>query len=109
MPPLVNTNGILQCGHGGIFPLIPRGLRPIVGGAPGLTVTDLPGSIAVGCVFNVLGAPVPCVLVSAISGICTKVNYGGTPTIHQGLVCATSNGVPTLPMSSAGQLTVQGV
>lgn len=109
VPPLVNSNGVLQCGHGGMFPLIPKGLSPIVGGAPGIKVTDLPGTIAAGCVFNVLGAVVPCVIVSATAGICTTVNYGGTPAVHQGLVCATSNGVPSIPMASAGQMAVQGV
>ena len=109
MPPLVNASGVLQCGHGGVFPLLPRGPSPMVGGAPGIKVSDLPGSLAVGCVFNVAGAPVPCVLISAIAGICTAVTYGGTPAVHQGLMCATSNGVPTLPMSSAGQVAVQGI
>lgn len=108
MPPLVNSNGVLQCGHGGMFILAPKGLSPLVGGAPGIKVTDLPGGIAAGCVFNVAGAVVPCVLISAIAGICVTVNYGGTPAVHQGLTCATSNGVPTLPMASAGQVAVQG-
>lgn len=109
MPPLVNAAGVLQCGHGGVFPLAPRGLRPLVGGAPAIAAPDLAGLVAVGCAWNVLGAPVPCVLISPMAGICTKVSYGGVPAVHQGLQCATSNGVPTLPMSSAGQVAVQGV
>lgn len=109
MPPLINASATLQCGHGGMIPLIPAGPRPLVGGAPGIVATDLVGKVAMGCAFNVSGAPVPCVVVSVVSGICTKVTYGGVPALHQGLVCATSNGVPTMPVSSAGQTTVQGV
>lgn len=89
--------------------MVPAGPRPLIGGAPGMVATDLVGKVALGCAFNVSGAPVPCVVVSVVSGICTKVSYGGQPALHQGLVCATSNGTPTLPVSNAGQVKVQGV
>ncbi len=109
MPPLVNASATVQCAHGGLVPMIPAGKRPLIGGAPGMVPTDLVGKVAVGCAFNVAGAPVPCVVVSVVSGICTKVTYGSLPALHQGLVCATSNGVPTLPVGNAGQTLVQGV
>lgn len=108
MPPLLNAGAVIQCAHGGVFPVVPSGVRPLVGGAPGLVIGDLPGKIAAGCAFNVSGAPVPCVLVAPTAGVCTKVLYGGQPALHQGLVCTTSNGTPTLPISTAGQTTVQG-
>jgi hypothetical protein len=107
--PLLNVNLVLQCVHGGVFPVVPRGPRPIVGGAPGLNVTDFPGVPAVGCVFNVLGVPAPCVIVSVMSGMCPKVIFYGAPTVDQTLVCMTSNGMPTLPISNPGQVIAQSV
>lgn len=108
MPPLINAAATVQCAHGGMIPMVPAGPRPLIGGAPGMVATDLIGKVALGCAFNVSGAPVPCVVVSVASGICTKVSYGGQPALHQGLVALTSNGVPTIPCASAGQVTVQG-
>ena len=109
MPPLLNTALTLQCAHGGMFTVVPRGMPPTVGGAPGLTMQDFPGLPAAGCAFNVAGAPVPCVIVSVVSGMCTRVLFGGVPAVHSGLVCMTSNGMPTLPVANPGQMVVQGV
>lgn len=109
MPPLLNMSATVMCAHGGQFPLVVSGPRPLIGGAPGIVATDLVGMIAAGCVFNVLGAPVPCAIVSVIDGICTKVTYGGQPALHAGIVAMTSNGLPTLPCANPGQATVHGV
>jgi hypothetical protein len=106
---LLNTAATLQCAHGGVFPLIPSGPRPLVGGAPGLVMTDLLGKVALGCVFNISGVPAPCTIVGVVSGVCTKVTYGGQPALHQGVVCATTNGTPNLPCANAGQAVVQGM
>jgi hypothetical protein len=108
VPPLLNANAVIQCAHGGKFVVVPRGPRPLVGGAPALNVQDFPGVISAGCVFNVAGAPVPCVIVSVIAGMCPTILVGGGLAVNQTLVCATSNGTPSLPVSSAGQMTVQG-
>jgi hypothetical protein len=81
----------------------------MVGGAPALNVQDFPGVIAAGCAFNVLGVPVPCVIASVVAGMCPTIMLGGAPAVNQTLVCATSNGVPSLPVASAGQVTVQGI
>jgi hypothetical protein len=105
--PLLNANAVIQCAHGGKFMVVPRGPRPLVGGAPALNVQDFPGVISAGCVFNVAGAPAPCVIVSVVSGMCPTVLLGGAPAVNQTLVCATSNGTPSIPVSSAGQMTVQ--
>jgi hypothetical protein len=80
----------------------------MVGGAPALTVRDFPGVIAAGCAFNVAGAPAPCVIVSVLAGVCPTIMMGGAPAVNQTLVCATSNGVPSLPVASVGQITAQG-
>jgi hypothetical protein len=109
MPPLLNANAVVLCARSGRFPVVPRGKRPNVGGAPALTVQDFPGLVAAGCAFNVSGAPVPCVVVSVASGLCPTIHHGGAPAVTQALVCATSNGVPTLPVASAGQPAVQGL
>jgi hypothetical protein len=108
MPPLLNAAMTLQCAHGGIFPVAPRGQTPMVGGTPGLTLQDFPGLIAAGCTFNISGAPAPCAIVSVAAGPCTRVVFGGVPAVHSGLVCMTSNGVPTMPVSNPGQIVVQG-
>lgn len=108
MPPLLNTNAVIQCAHGGKFVVVPRGPRAVVGGAPGLTVADLPGVIAAGCAFNVSGVPAPCVITSVLAGMSPHVTDHGAPAVTQAVVCATSNGVPSLPVASAGQVTVHG-
>ena len=33
---------------------------------------------------------------------------GAEPAVHSALVCMTSNGVPTMPVSNPGQMVVQG-
>lgn len=107
MAPLLNANAVIQCGHGGIFPLVPRGPRPLVGNAPALNAQDFPGVVAAGCTFNVSGVPAPCAIVSVIAGLCPTVTVGGVPAVNQTLVCATSNAVPSIPVASAGQVVVQ--
>ncbi|MDP2712545.1 MAG: hypothetical protein Q8O56_15120 [Solirubrobacteraceae bacterium] len=108
MAPLLNADAIIRCGHGGTFTIVPSGPRPLLGGAPALNARDLAGATAVGCTFNAAGAPAPCVIASVIAGTCPAIVLGGAPAIDQTLVCATSSGVPTIPVSSAGQTTVQG-
>jgi hypothetical protein len=43
-----------------------------------------------------------------IAGMCPTIMLGGAPAVNQTLVCATTNGVPSMPVASAGQMTVQG-
>ena len=107
--PLLNANAVIMCGHGGKFPVVPRGPRSLVGGAPALTIADFPGVVAVGCAFNISGVPTPCVIVSVISGMCPKILEHGSPAVDQSLQCATSNGVPSLPVASAGQVVAASV
>ena len=109
MPPLLNQAATIQCGHGGVFPVVARGPRALVGGTPGLNVPDFPGVVAVGCAFNVLGAPVPCVILSVMSGICPKILLAGAPAVDQTCICATSNGIPSLPISNPGQMIAHSV
>lgn len=109
MPALVNSAATIQCAHGGIVPLIPTGKRPMVGGAPGMCPTDLVGKVAAGCSFVRGTSPSPCIITGVIAGICTKVDYAGLKALNQSVVCATSNGVPTLPCANAGQVLVTGV
>lgn len=73
-----------------------------------MAVGDFAGVVAAGWAFNVSGAPVPCVIVSVVGGICPAVTVGGAPAVNQSLVCATSNGVPSLPVTMPGQTTVLG-
>ena len=108
MAPLLNANAMIQCAHGGKFLVVPRGPRSMVGGAPALTVADFPGVISVGCAFNIAGVPTPCVIVAVTAGMCVKVMDHGAPAVNQTLLCATSNGVPSLPVASAGQMVVHG-
>jgi hypothetical protein len=106
VPPLLNANAVIQCPHGGRFAVVPRGPRPVVGGAPALNVQDFPGVVAAGCSFTVAGAPAPCAIVSVVAGTCPTIILSGSVAVNQALVCATSNGVPSIPIASTGQITV---
>ena len=39
--------------------------------------------------------------------MCPKITYQGAPAVDQTLVCMTSNGLPSLPVSNPGQMTAQ--
>ena len=107
MPLVLNANAVLQCAHGGVFAVLPRGPRPLVGGAPVLTLTDFAGTVAAGCAFNVAGAPAPCVIASVVAGTCPNVLAGGTPVVDQTISCLSATGFPSLPCTFPGQLRVQ--
>jgi hypothetical protein len=79
----------------------------LISGAPALTVVDFPGVVAAGCTFNISGAPAPCVIASVVAGISPKVLASGAPLVDQSITCVSATGFPSLPCTSAGQLTVQ--
>ncbi len=110
MPPLLNSNAVLLCAHGGKYAIVPKGPRPLVGGGPGVLPIDVaPGPPAAGCAFNVSGAPTPCVPVQVVTGMCTKAMHSGMPLLHQGVQIMSATGFPSMPCASAGQAKVQGV
>ena len=49
MPPLLTTNAVLMCPHGGQVTLIPRQVQVLAQGAPVLRLVDLIGAPIVGC------------------------------------------------------------
>ena len=104
MPLLLNAGAIVPRGTTGNTP--PWAHCTI---APALAATDFPGLIAVGCTWNIAGAPAPCAIVSVASGIKPLVSVGGAPAVDQTLLCVTSNGVPTMPVQNAGQVIVQAL
>lgn len=111
MPPLLNSNAVIQCAHGGKYSIIPKGPRPMVAGGMGVLEIDLaPGPPAAGCTFNIAGAPAPCIPLKVAAGLSTKVLYNGMPLLTQMVtVMASPPSAPpvSLPCASAGQVQVQ--
>jgi hypothetical protein len=115
VPPICNTNALINCPHqGGVAQPMPRQTQVMVGGAPALRVTDVVGmSILPGCPnLPTPGTPtfVPCAVVTApaVAGS-TKVLIGGVPALLQGSAM-TTNSVAPVPNGAtvkfAGQVLV---
>lgn len=111
MPPVLTTNAVLMCPHGGQVKLIPRQLQVFAQGAPILRLVDLIGAPIVGCTQPATPATVPCtVVVSALPGSTSlTVSIGGIPALVA-TATAITNGVPpgVATVISPGQVAVQG-
>jgi hypothetical protein len=62
MAALLNTSSIMMCPHGGMVSAISANTRVQAAGGPVLRSSDT--FIMAGCVFNIAGAPHPCVTVN---------------------------------------------
>jgi hypothetical protein len=111
MPPILNTNAVIVCPHGGRVTLIPRQAQVSVGGAFALCEPDLVGAPIVGCAKPPGPGSVPCKLVAVVLPGSTSmiVSVGGRPAYVQTLTGLT-NGVPPAPITVVfpGQVTVGG-
>jgi hypothetical protein len=111
MPPLLTTNAVLMCPHGGQVTLIPRQFQVLAQGAPVLRLVDLVGAPIVGCLQPPTPATVPCTLVvSPLPGSTSlTVMISGIPALIA-TATAITNGVPpgVVTVISPGQFVVEG-
>jgi hypothetical protein len=102
VPPICNVNAVITCPHqAGIAKPVPKQMTVMVGGAPALRVTDMPGTpILPGCPnLPTPGTPafVPCAtIVSPGMPPSTKVFIGGVPALLANATM-TSNCVVPVP------------
>ena len=111
MPPIVTTNAVIMCAHGGQVTLIPKQTQVTIQGGAILCEPDLVGSPIVGCAQPPTPATVPCtVVLSTLPGSTSlKVMVDGRPA-YVATLSGLTNGVPpgTLIVSFPGQTIVQG-
>jgi len=97
MPGLMAHVGMVAlCPHGGMVVEVPSAPRVLVSGVPAATLADQ--YPIVGCVFNVAGAPHPCVRVQwLVPALRVKANL--TPLVLQASVglCLAADQVPQGP------------
>lgn len=80
MPPIFHVGATAICPHGGQVTTISTNTRVLVNSMPAATMTDT--FMIAGCVFNISGAPHPCVLVQFLVPA-TRVTVMGQPVILQ--------------------------
>lgn len=94
--PLFHVGAVAMCPHGGQVTTVSANARVLVSGMPVALLTDQ--FIVAGCVFNVSGAPQPCVKVLwSAPTVETLVN--GQPAVTAASVgmCIAANGAPNGP------------
>ncbi len=96
--PLLTVGSVILCAHGGTAQATAPSPRVLAGGQPIVTMAA-PHAIA-GCVFNVSGAPMPCVTAAWVMGA-VRVTSMGMPVLlmDSQAVCA-PNGTPVMVVFS---------
>jgi hypothetical protein len=111
MPPIVTSNAIIMCAHGGQVTLIPKQTQVMIQGGAVMCATDLIGAPIVGCAQPPSPSTVPCTaVVSMLPGSTSlTVTVSGQPALVATLSGLT-DGVPpgALIVSYPGQTIVQG-
>jgi hypothetical protein len=91
---------VITCPHqGGVAKIVPRQMQVLIGGAPALRITDMPGQpIMPGCPnLPTPGTPtfVPCAVITAPATMgSTKVMIGGVPALLSSSLMTTNCVVP---------------
>jgi hypothetical protein len=110
MPPVLTSNAVITCTHGGQVTLLPRQEKVSIDGGFVLCEGDLVLAPIAGCA-QVGPGLVPCTLiVSTLPGSTSlKVMVGGRPVHVQVPIIGITNGVPPgqALVAFAGQTTVQ--
>jgi uncharacterized Zn-binding protein involved in type VI secretion len=104
--PFYHAGAAAMCPHGGQVLTTPSSPRVLVSGMPVATLPD--ASTVVGCVFNVAGAPHPCVRVQWTVGA-VRVLIDGKPALLQssmGLALAPDQAPQGPPIITTTQMRV---
>jgi hypothetical protein len=111
MPPVVTSNAVIMCAHGGQVTLIPKQTQVTIQGGPVLCEPDLVGAPIVGCAQPPSPSTKPCTMVvSTLPGSSSmKVMVGGRPA-YVSTLNGITDGVPpgALIVASPGQTVAQG-
>lgn len=110
MPPVVTSNAVIMCVHGGQVTLIPKQTQVTIQGGAVLCEPDLVGCPIVGCAQPPSPGTKPCTMVvSTLPGSTSlKVMVGGRPA-YIATLSGLTDGVPpgALIVSYPGQTIVQ--
>jgi hypothetical protein len=111
MTPILNSQAVVMCAHGGQVMLIPRQISVLLQGAPAMCEPDLLGAPIVGCALPPTPATKPCTtVVSTLPGSTSlKVLVAGRPA-YVATLSGMTDGVPPSPITVVfpGQMLVQG-
>lgn len=111
MPPIVTSNAVITCVHGGQVTIIPKQTQVTIQGGAVLCEPDLVGSPIVGCAQPPSPSTKPCLtVVSTLPGSTSlKVIVGGRPA-YVATLSGVTDGVPpgAILVSSPGQTIVEG-
>ena len=101
--PLLHVGATVLCAHAGQAQPTAPNPRVLVGGQP--TVTIAAPYVVAGCVFNVSGAPSPCVTAQWVTAA-TRVFSNGQPLLllDSQAICA-PNGTPLLAVAAQPRVT----
>jgi hypothetical protein len=110
MPPVLTSNAVVLCSHGGKVNLIPKQMTVAVQGGMVMCEPDLIGSPITGCAQAPSPTTKPCTAVVSTfpGGSSPKVLVSGRPA-YLATVKGLTDGVPpgTLVVTFAGQVAVQ--
>jgi hypothetical protein len=110
MPPVLTSQEIITCAHGGQVILIPRQVQVTIAGGPVMCVPDLMGAPIAGCAQPPTPATKPCTtVVSVLPGSWSmKVFVSGKP-VYLSTLTGLTDGVPPSPVMVVfpGQVLVQ--
>ncbi len=111
MNPLLTTNAVILCSHGGKVNPIPSQTKVLAQGAPVLCGTDLLGAPIAACPVVPTPTTKPCTLVATVlpSSWSLKVMVTGRPA-YVSTLAGMTDGVPPggLTVVYPGQVVVQG-
>lgn len=101
--PLLHVGATVLCAHGGQAQPVAPNPRVLVGGMP--TVTMAAPYVVAGCVFNVSGAPSPCITGQWVSAA-TRLTSNGQPLLlmDSQALCA-PNGTPLIIVAAQTRVT----
>jgi hypothetical protein len=109
--PILTSQAVVMCAHGGRVMLIPRQGTVLIQGAPAMCEPDLVGAPIVGCAQPPTPATKPCTtVVSTFPGSSSpKVLVAGRPA-YVATLSGMTDGVPPSPITVVfpGQMLVQG-
>jgi hypothetical protein len=111
MPPILTSNAVITCIHGGQVTLIPKQSQVVIQGGAVLCEPDLTGALIVGCAQPASPGSKPCttVITTLPGSTSLKVLVGGRPA-YIATLSGVTDGVPpgALIVTSPGQTVVEG-